>query len=268
MTDIKSLSEKSQKSHYQDVGVVYSAAYGDPKYGKILEYFESFGGSLTRPAEEGVYLVLGSGARKPSFLSGVANQIICIDIDWGMLNQLRGRDRTVQVVLASGFFLPFMSGTIHHVYARGCLHHMLDQRTVFKEIATVMNKDGYLVFQEPFDDFWLWRAIRFVVYRVSNLLAKESELPLRFHQTENILKSVELEVDNVKPVGLASFLLLGNPDISWVTQFIIKSGSGAVALRMCKQLDNIIAMRLRPGSWIFPELAVRAVRRISAVAGG
>ena len=52
-----------------------------------------------------------------------------------------------------------------------------DKRAVFSEIFRVLKPGGVFFFREPVSDFWLWKFLRAIVYRLSPILDHETERP-------------------------------------------------------------------------------------------
>src|SRR3990172_8685212 len=75
--------------------------------------------------------------------------------------------------------LPLRNRTIDNVVMLGGIHHVPDRVRLFREGGRILKPGGSFCFREPLNDFALWRALRKIVYRVSNALDHDTERPLR-----------------------------------------------------------------------------------------
>ena len=109
--------------------------------------------------------------------------------------------------------LPLSDGTFDSVFMLGGIHHVNNRQALFSEVARILRPGGYFYFREPLDDFWLWRALRSVIYRVSPTLDHETERPLRRDETLPFLERAGLTCTHWRSHGFLGFCFLMNSDV-------------------------------------------------------
>jgi len=109
--------------------------------------------------------------------------------------------------------LPLADAAFDAVFMLGGIHHVGDRRALFSQIHRILRPGGRFYFREPLNDFWLWRALRSVIYRLSPTLDHETERPLRWAETVPLLQAAGLTCDLWKPAGFLGFCLFMNSDV-------------------------------------------------------
>jgi SAM-dependent methyltransferase len=146
----------------------------------------------------------------------LADRIDCavgVDVSLQMLKIARTRHPRFLVVQGDATKLGLRDSFADAVLIHGGIHHVPDRVALFQEVRRILKPGGRLYFYEPVDDFWLWRAIRKVVYRVSPALDHRSEEPLRKSKTFAELAEAGLKPVEWRPRGLLGFCLFMNSDV-------------------------------------------------------
>jgi SAM-dependent methyltransferase len=127
------------------------------------------------------------------------------------------------------------------VLIHGGIHHVPDRIALFGEIRRILKPGGRLYFYEPVDDFWLWRAIRKIVYRLSPALDHRSEEPLRKSKTFAELAQAGLKPVDWRPRGLLGFCLFMNSDVLVINRaFRFLPGIRSITRAACRLDDWLV----------------------------
>lgn len=139
-----------------------------------------------------------------------------VDVSLPMLEQARraGADRPDYLyVQGDATRLPLADASVGAVFMLGGVHHVRDRRALFAEVARVLRPGGRFFFREPLSDFFLWRIIRAVIYRLSPALDAETERPLVWNETVPVLRETGLELVSWKTYGFLGFCFFMNSDV-------------------------------------------------------
>jgi SAM-dependent methyltransferase len=116
--------------------------------------------------------------------------------------------------------LPLEDGAFDTVLMFGGIHHVADRAGLFREVARILRPGGRFLWREPISDFWLWRALRAAVYRLSPTLDHETERPLRYAETVPPLAQAGLRLQHWRTCGFLGFCLLMNSDVLVVNRLL------------------------------------------------
>ena len=203
-----------QRRHYDRVAEAYAANLGYPHTQEYMRYLDAEFLALMPPGRLGtvVELCCGTGeayarvAQKADFAVG-------LDVSFEMLKRARRLHPEFRVVQGDATRLPMREGFADAVIIHGGIHHVPNRLDLFREIRRILRPGGRLYFHEPVDDFWLWRAIRSIVYRLSPGLDHLTEEPLRKARTAAELREAGLRPVDWNTRGLIGFCLFMNSDI-------------------------------------------------------
>jgi ubiquinone/menaquinone biosynthesis C-methylase UbiE len=214
--DFVSPEAEKQRRHYNKIAVAYTANLEYPHTRAYLAYLddavlEAVGeGALGTVAE----LCCGRGEALTLFGSRV-RRYIGIDVSEGMLQStLKQHNHPNAIYLqADSTRVPLSSESVDTVVLLGGIHHVPDRAQLFAEIARILKPGGRLVYREPVSDFWLWRALRAIIYRVSPMLNPDTERPLRYRETVPVMEKAGLRSLQYRTYGLFGFCLFMNSDV-------------------------------------------------------
>jgi SAM-dependent methyltransferase len=108
---------------------------------------------------------------------------------------------------------PLATESIDTVVMLGGIHHVPARAKLFAEIFRVLKPGGRFLYREPVSDFWLWRAMRAVIYRLSPMLDHATERPLLYEETVPVLEQSGLRSLRYDTHGLLGFCLFMNSDV-------------------------------------------------------
>jgi ubiquinone/menaquinone biosynthesis C-methylase UbiE len=109
--------------------------------------------------------------------------------------------------------LPVAAGSVDAVVMLGGIHHVNDRDGLFREVYRVLRPGGRFYFREPLNDFFLWRALRAVIYRVSPGLDHLTERPLTTRETVPPLERAGFRVRTWRSLGFLGFCFFMNSDV-------------------------------------------------------
>jgi SAM-dependent methyltransferase len=141
----------------------------------------------------------------------------------------------------------------------GGIHHVNNRAGLFAEIHRVLKPGGLFLWREPVDDFFLWRWLRVLIYRLSPTLDADTEHPIRKTPTWVELTSAGLTVEQWKTFGFLGYCFLMNSDVLVVTRALkYLPGIRALTRTMC----HVDALTLRlPGLADAGLIAMGAARK-------
>lgn len=104
--------------------------------------------------KENLILDLGCGDGKVSSIIFDGNfDIIGIDISKEEINKAKRRSNYRELIIGDAQKLPFSDRSINIVFSNSVLEHIRDVDMVLKEVSSVLQKNGKLVFTVPDDQF-------------------------------------------------------------------------------------------------------------------
>ena len=205
-----------QQEHYDKVADAYLENLGYPHTQEYMAFLDKVlldqvnNGDLGRVAE----LCCGHGEAFKLIGEQVA-QGIGVDVSLAMLRaatQIHANSK-LTFLQADATRLPLADEMFDSVFMLGGIHHVNDRDALFLEVARILKPGGRFYFREPLSDFWLWRLLRSVIYRLSPALDHATERPLRQVETVPGLERAGLACTYWKTHGFLGFCLLMNSDI-------------------------------------------------------
>ncbi len=152
-----------------------------------------------------------------------------VELSAGML-ACAGDPEDVTLVCGDATSLPLGTGTFDVVVLHGGVHHVPDRARLCSEIHRMLRPGGRVAFLEPLDDFFLWRILRAVIYRLSPLLNAGVEMPLRRLETMRALADAGFSGATAHPCGYIAFALFGNTDVmTFMAAFAKLPGARAIS---------------------------------------
>lgn len=207
---------RAQQAHYDRIAQAYVANLSYPHTEEYMAYLDRALLDVVGSERFGVVAEICCGNGEAFGLLGdrIARGI-GVDISLSMLEEAERRhpDRRFSFVQGDATTLPLADATCDAVFMLGGVHHVNDRRRLFAEIRRILKPGGRFYFREPLSDFFLWRWIRAVVYRVSPILDNERERPLLSDETIPVLHSVGLECRQWSTHGFLGFCLFMNSDV-------------------------------------------------------
>ncbi|MDO8347225.1 MAG: class I SAM-dependent methyltransferase [Rugosibacter sp.] len=233
---------RRQQAHYERIAQQYLANLGYPhtrEYMKYLDraFLEEIGDADLGACAE----VCCGGAEAFQLLDSRVRRGIGIDISVSMLEAARTRFPADAYCFVQGdaTLLPLREGVLDSVVMLGGIHHVNDRNTLFREIFRVLKPGGRFYWREPVSDFFLWRWLRAVVYKVSPVLDSETERPLLYRETAAPLGMAGFRLDRWRTHGFFGYCLLMNSDVLFFNR----------ALRFLPGIKTLTRLATRIDEW-------------------
>lgn len=207
---------RRQQAHYDRIAEKYLANLAYPHTQEYLNYLDRAFLEELGDGELGTCAEICCGGGEAFQLLGTrVGRGIGVDVSVSMLEAARTKFAADHYFFAQGdaTSLPLGDGVLDTVFIFGGIHHVNDRATLFREIFRVLKPGGKFYWREPVSDFFLWRWLRAIIYRVSPTLDSETERPLIFRETDEPLKNAGLQLKSWKTFGFFGYCLLMNSDV-------------------------------------------------------
>jgi ubiquinone/menaquinone biosynthesis C-methylase UbiE len=210
-----------QQQHYDDIADAYTANLGYPHTIAYMEYLDQELEDVVGPGELGTCAELCCGKGEAFALLGNKMSLgVGIDVSTSMLRNGKNATSNKQLHFVQGDAtrLPLASGQFDSVVILGGIHHVPDRHALFSEAFRILKPGGVFIWREPLDDFWLWKALRAIVYRLSPMLDHLTERPLTYDETAPVLKDAGFELQEWKSCGFVGFCIFMNSDVLFINR--------------------------------------------------
>jgi len=205
-----------QQKHYDTIAHAY---VNNLSYPHTLEYMSYLDRVLRETVETEslgtcAELCCGTGEAFALFVDTIT-QGVGIDVSAAMLaNGMHVLDAShLHFVQGDATQLPLVSQQFDSVIMLGGIHHVPDRQALFAEVFRILKPGGVFIWREPVSDFWLWKWLRAIIYRVSPILDHNTERPLTFDETVPLLEKTGFVMDQWRTCGFIGFCLLMNSDV-------------------------------------------------------
>jgi SAM-dependent methyltransferase len=204
-----------QQSHYDKVANAYLESLTYPHTLEYTDYLDR--AFLSRvPDDMGVVAEICCGRGEAFRLLGDrVRKGVGVDVSVSMLEAARtgfdaGRYTFVQ---GDATMLPIAGATFDNVVMFGGIHHVNDREKLFSEVARILKPGGRFYWREPVSDFFLWRWLRAIIYRLSPALDHETERPLIYDETVPVLERAGMRLADWGTYGFLGFCIFMNSDV-------------------------------------------------------
>ena len=217
------LSEEAaiQQRHYDRVAEAYAANLGYPHTQEYMSYLDRVLFDVVGEASLGVCgeVCCGKGEAFALFETAIDDGI-GVDVSSSMLNKAVAAFDGEKLVFVQGdaTLLPLRDDIFDTVFMLGGIHHVPDRDALFAQVFRVLKPGGRFIFREPVSDFWLWRALRAVIYRLSPMLDHSTERPLTYPETVPLLEEKGFVDITWRTCGFIGFCLFMNSDVLFVNR--------------------------------------------------
>jgi SAM-dependent methyltransferase len=205
----------SQQAHYEGIAGAYIENLGYPHTQAYQEAMDAIFLAEVGPARLGEAAELCCGwGEALGLLEDRIDEGLGVDISVSMLEAAAARlPGRIALVQGDATRLPLADASLDTVLMFGGIHHVPDRLGLFREVARVLRPGGRFLWREPVSDFWPWRALRAMVYRLSPTLDADHERPLLHDETAPVLAAAGLELRTWRTLGFLGFCVLMNSDV-------------------------------------------------------
>src|SRR5574340_1137623 len=162
---------KRQQRHYEKVAANYIDNLAYPHTQEYMGYLDRVFREVVSPGDllEAAEICCGRGELLALF-GADAVRGVGVDISPTMLQHgqsFHNHPANFLFVQGDATNLPLGSGEFSGIFMLGGIHHVADRPNLFREAFRILRPGGHLYWREPVSDFFLWRWLRSVIYRLS-----------------------------------------------------------------------------------------------------
>ena len=205
-----------QQRHYDEIADAYAANLGYPH---TLEYMSYLDDVLRQEVDaDNLGLVAevccGKGEAFALFEDTI-HKGIGIDVSTSMLRKGQSSFDNAGLYFVQGDAtqMPLAEDTFDTVFMLGGIHHVPDRNALFQQVFKILKPGGVYIWREPVSDFWLWKILRAIVYRLSPILDHDTERPLTWDETVPLLEASGFDVRQWRTCGFLGFCVFMNSDV-------------------------------------------------------
>jgi ubiquinone/menaquinone biosynthesis C-methylase UbiE len=254
-----------QQKHYDKIADAYAE---NLQYPHTMEYMSYLDGALRELVDKeklGICAEICCGTGEAfALFHGAIGTGLGVDVSLSMLQKGRVALDKPQLHFIQGDAtqLPLANDCVDSVLMLGGIHHVPDREALFKQLFRVLKPGGVFIWREPVSDFWLWRVLRSIVYRLSPILDHATERPLLYDETVPVLEGAGFSVEEWSTYGFFGFCIFMNSDVLFFNRLFrfipgIRGMTRAFARfdDWCTRLPGmkrsglqVIGMAVKPGS--------------------
>lgn len=206
---------RAQQSHYDKVAHAYLESLAYPHTQEYTDYLDR--AFLSRvPDDMGSVAEICCGRGEAFRLLGERVRVgVGVDVSVSMLEAARPDFDRARYAFIQGdaTMLPIADGAFDNVVMFGGIHHVNDREKLFAEVCRILKPGGRFYWREPVSDFFLWRWLRALIYRISPALDHETERPLVYEETVPVLERAGMRLADWGTYGFFGFCLFMNSDV-------------------------------------------------------
>lgn len=205
-----------QQKHYDKIADAYAENLEYPHTIAYMQYLDDELRDVIGDDDLGscAEVCCGKGEAFALFADSM-RQGVGIDVSTSMLHKGRQSLKHPHLYFVQGDAtqLPLADESFDTVVILGGIHHVPDREALFRQAYRILKPGGSFIWREPVSDFWLWRALRAIVYRLSPILDHDTERPLTYDETVPVLEQAGFTLDSWRTCGFIGFCLLMNSDV-------------------------------------------------------
>ncbi|MBT4491429.1 MAG: class I SAM-dependent methyltransferase [Rhodospirillaceae bacterium] len=207
---------RAQQQHYDRLAEVFVENLGYPHTEVYIDYLDWVLLDEVGANAFGVTAEICCGRGETAKLLGrQIDEVVGLDVSSEMLSHAEEVAEGPPFVAIQGDAtrMPLASNAFDTVVILGGIHHVNDRAELFAEIFRILRPGGLLIYREPVSDFFLWKMIRAVIYRLSPSLDHDTERPLVWEESVPLLQTSGFVDCTWRTCGFLGFCFFMNSDI-------------------------------------------------------
>jgi SAM-dependent methyltransferase len=205
-----------QMRHYNSIYEEYSNALTLPHTEEYMRYMDDKLISCIEKDHLGdvAEICCGTGEALKLFSHKIGRGV-GIDISQKMLELAVKNNNQEKLLFMQGdaLNLPLQDNKFDHVIMLGGIHHVNNREKLFSEVYRILKPGGRFVFREPASDWFFWKFLRKIIYRLSSGLDHKTEAPLTFNETVPLLENSGFSDILYMNYTFLGFVLFMNADV-------------------------------------------------------
>lgn len=211
-----------QQQHYDKVADAYATNLGYPHTVEYMSYLDDVLRDEVDVENLGTVaeVCCGKGEAFALFEKSISMGV-GIDVSSSMLQKGKSSfdNARLHFVQGDATQMPLVKNSFDTVMMLGGIHHVPDRDALFEQVYKILKPGGTFIWREPVSDFWLWKILRAIVYRLSPMLDHETERPLTWEETVPLLEKTGFEVQQWRTCGFFGFCIFMNSDVLFFNRF-------------------------------------------------
>jgi SAM-dependent methyltransferase len=231
-----------QKAHYDQLVTLYLENLAYPHSQVYAAYLDAaLEEALAGCGTQAVAEICCGQADGLALLGTRTGDGVGIDISTNMLAAAAAREGMQRHLFIQGDAtrLPLADAAFDTVLMLGGIHHVNDRQALFAEIFRILKPGGRFVFREPVSDFWLWRLLRAIIYRLSPHLDHETERPLLWAETVPPLAAAGFRLERWKTYGFLGGCIFMNSDVLVFNRYFRFIPGIRAITRLATRIDDL-----------------------------
>ncbi len=211
----------AQQQHYDQIVDAYSNNLEYPHTKEYMAYLDRMLHQVVGENSLGICaeVCCGTGEAFELYHTQIS-QGVGVDISTAMLHLARQKHEPhLSFIQGDATNLPLRGDSFDTVIMLGGIHHVPDREQLFKEVYRTLKPGGVFIWREPVSDFWFWKFLRGIIYRVSPMLDHDTEAPLVYEETIPLLEKAGFKSETWDTCGFIGFCLFMNSDVLFFNRF-------------------------------------------------